>query len=90
MNISRRKVLGGGAALVGAGAVVAFGERVPGELVPTELTSADLEALDIPVLLTVTNAAAGELEILVGEQAITFTDRNLVARLARHARTGVV
>ncbi len=90
MKISRRKVLGGGAALVGAGAAVALGDRVPPGLVLTELTPADLEALDLPVMLTVTDASAGKMEILVGEHAITFTDRDLVARLARHSRKGAV
>lgn len=76
--------------LVGAGAVVALGDRTTAAIVPTELSRADLEALDIPVVVSVTDPAAGEVEILVGEQAITFTDRGLVARLAREARRGAL
>jgi 3-hydroxyisobutyrate dehydrogenase-like beta-hydroxyacid dehydrogenase len=56
----------------------------------TELSAADLEDLGFPVMLSVTNAKKGELEILVGEQAITFTDRALVAKLHRAASRGVV
>jgi len=90
MKLTRRDLLGGGAALVGVGAVVALGDRTAAALVPIELSPADLEALDIPVMLSVTDPSAGELEILVGERAITFTDRGLVARLAREARRGAV
>jgi 3-hydroxyisobutyrate dehydrogenase-like beta-hydroxyacid dehydrogenase len=90
MPISRRALIGGGAALVGAGAVATFGERHTDELFAGELSAADLEALDIPVMLSVTDPTTGELEILVGEQAITFTDRSLVAKLARASRNGAV
>jgi hypothetical protein len=90
MKLSRRDVLGGGAVLVGAGAVVALGDRTAGALAATGLGPADLEGLDVPIVLSVTDTSAGELEILVGEQAITFTDRGLAARLAREARRGAV
>lgn len=46
----------------------------------------DIEALDVPVMISVVDAQAGELEILIGEQAIAFTDRRLVNRLIRAAR----
>lgn len=89
MTLSRRSLIGGGAALAGAG-VAAVATGTPGAWALTELTAADLEDLDIPVMLSVTNAKKGELEILVGEQAITFTDKALVAKLGRAARQGVV
>ena len=89
MTMSRRGLLGGGAALVGVGAVAAITDRRT-EAFATELSAAELEALDIPVMLSVTDAQAGEIEILVGEQAVTFTDRSLVAKLARVARDGDV
>ena len=40
-------------------------------------------------MLSVSDAKAGELELLVGEQAITITDRGLVAKLARATRNEV-
>jgi 3-hydroxyisobutyrate dehydrogenase-like beta-hydroxyacid dehydrogenase len=70
--------------------VVAAAGGAPGAWALQELSATDLEALDIPVMLSVTDAKKGELEILVGEQAITFTDRALVSKLARAARQGVV
>jgi 3-hydroxyisobutyrate dehydrogenase-like beta-hydroxyacid dehydrogenase len=89
MTVSRRSLLGGGAALAGVGVIAAL---TPGstEPVAAPLTAADLEALDIPVILSVTDASNGHLEVLVGEQAIAFTDRNLVAKLAKAARMGDV
>ena len=36
------------------------------------------------------NAKKGDLEILIGEHAITFTDKALVAKLARTSRKAVV
>ena len=85
MQVSRRALIGGGAALVGTSAVAGLAQR-PLEEVAADLSLADLEALDIPVMLSVTDSSAGELEILVGEQAITFTDRQLIAKLASAAR----
>lgn len=88
MTLSRRELIGGGAALVGTGAIVALGDRSAAALEPTEPSPSDLETLDGPVMLSVSDAAAGEVEILVGEHAVTFTDRRLVARLARETRRG--
>jgi 3-hydroxyisobutyrate dehydrogenase-like beta-hydroxyacid dehydrogenase len=88
MTLSRRSLIGGGAALAGAAAAtVASGGTSAFAL--TELSVQELAALDIPVMLSVTNAKKGELEILVGEQAITFTDKPLVAKLARTTRKEV-
>ncbi len=86
---SRRSILGGGAALVGASAVTGF-SRSSSDGSPSELSATELEALDIPVMLSISNAQTGELELLVGEQAITFTDRGLVAKIARASRNEVV
>ena len=87
MTMSRRGLLGGGAALAGAGAVAALTERNT-KGIAAQLTAVDLEALDIPVMLSVTDASAGTMEIQVGEQAIEFQDRGLVAKLARATRDG--
>jgi 3-hydroxyisobutyrate dehydrogenase-like beta-hydroxyacid dehydrogenase len=89
MTLSRRSLISGGAALAGAAAAtVASGST--SAFAFTELSAQELVALDIPVMLSVTNAKKGELEILVGEQAITFTDKSLVAKLARTTRKAVV
>ena len=85
MQLSRRRLIGGSASLVGAGAVATFVDRSTGRSDP-ELSNADLAVLDVPLMLSVTDSSAGEFEILVGEQAIVFTDRPLAARLARAAR----
>lgn len=84
MTVTRRNLIGGGAALAGAGAIASFGGTAGALDVP--LTAEELEALDIPVMLSVTDADRGTLEILVGEQAIEFTDRRLVAKIAGVAR----
>ena len=90
MTITRRSLIGGGAALAGAAAAtIASGGRGSASA-PIELSAQELEALDIPVMLSVTNARKGDLEILIGEQAITFTDKALVAKLARTSRKAVV
>ena len=90
MTMSRRGLLGGGAALAGAGAVAALTERNTSKKIANHLSAADLEALDIPVMLSVTDASSGKVEILVGEQAIEFEDRALVAKLASATRKGGV
>ena len=89
-DMSRRGLLGGGAALAGAGAVAALTERSTSKKIADHLSAADLEALDIPVMLSVTDASSGKVEILVGEQAIEFEDRALVAKLASATRKGAV
>lgn len=86
MTLSRRGLLGGGAVLAGATAVAVLTDG-PAAFA-TDLGPADLEALGIPVMLSVIDAKSGVLELLVGEQAITFTDRALVSKLARTARKG--
>ncbi|MEO6652370.1 MAG: hypothetical protein ABIP17_06920 [Ilumatobacteraceae bacterium] len=89
MDISRRGLLGGGAALAGVGAVTALTQG-GASVLAAPLTAAELEALDIPVILSVTDAKRGTLEVLIGEQAVEFTDRSLVAKLARVARKEAV
>jgi 3-hydroxyisobutyrate dehydrogenase-like beta-hydroxyacid dehydrogenase len=89
MTLSRRSLIGGGAVLAGASAAAAVSATASAAAL-SNLSAGELEALDIPVMLSVTNAKKGELEILVGEQAIAFTDRSLVSTLSRAARKGVV
>jgi hypothetical protein len=38
-----------------------------------------------PVLVQITDASSGEVEVLVGEREVRFTDRALVARVLRAA-----
>jgi hypothetical protein len=46
------------------------------------------EATDVPgtVLVEIKDAATGEVEILVGEREVSFTDKALVAKVLRAAR----
>lgn len=95
MTITRRSLIGGGAALAGAAAAtIASGGKANAlastELPTQELSAHELSALDTPVILSVTNAKKGDLEILIGEHAIAFTDKALVAKLARTSRKAVV
>ncbi len=89
MSITRRSLIGGGAALAGAAAATIASGGTTSAFAPTELSAQELAALDIPVMLSVTDAKKGDLEILIGEQAITFTDKALVAKLARTSRKAV-
>ena len=89
MSLSRRGLLGGGAALAGVGAIAVLTPGHP-DSPAAPLVAADLEALDIPVILSIKDANKGHLEVLVGEQAISFTDHSLVAKLAQAARKGTV
>jgi hypothetical protein len=38
------------------------------------------------MLVQVKDAAAGEIEVLVGERSVEFTDKSLVAKLLRAGR----
>jgi hypothetical protein len=49
------------------------------------LAADELAELDQPVLMTIKDAAAGEVEVLVGERQVTFTDPALVAKVLRAA-----
>lgn len=52
---------------------------------------ADLRALSSePVMFVVNDAARGEISILHGEREVVVHDRDLVARIARAARTAKV
>ena len=50
------------------------------------LTDEEVAELDQPVLLQVRDAAAGEVELLVGEREVLITDKSLVAKLLRASR----
>lgn len=88
-SVSRRKfIVGGsvgmlGASSLGAAGVAALG--VPGG--PAEEPDAgDLERASGPVLVRIRDAAAGELELLIDDRSIAFTDKALVAKVLRATR----
>ncbi len=89
MTITRRSLIGGGAALAGVAAATIASGGTTNASTPIELSAQELASLDIPVMLSVTDAKKGDMEILIGEQAITFTDKSLVAKLARTSRRAV-
>lgn len=88
MALSRRQFLEGSVAVLGAGAALKFGRSGNTDARNGEAVD-DIHPLDLEVMLSVTNASKGELEILVGERAIPFTDMSLVAELARVASAEV-
>ena len=50
------------------------------------LDAEEVAALERPMLLQVLDAGAGEVEILIDDKEIVFTDRALVARVLRATR----
>ena len=72
-----------------AGAATAFGagwKLSSADASEAALSSDEIEALDDgPVLVQITDAAAGKGEVLVGERAVEFTDKGLVAKVLRTA-----
>ena len=46
----------------------------------------DINRLSGPALLAVHDARKGKVELLIGDRSIEFTDKRLVARLARAGR----
>ena len=72
-----------GAASVAAGGLVLGGAASAGE---PPLDVEEVTALERPMLLQILDAGAGEVEILVDDQEIQFTDRALVARVLRATR----
>ena len=68
-----------GAAAVGAGGIAAMA----GAAGAAPLTEEELGELDETVMVSVRDAAAGEVAILVGDREVVFTDRSLVANVLR-------
>lgn len=90
-HISRRSLLTkGGLGAVGALGVLsmpqsamAAGRSSDDE---RELTAAEREVLARPFIVHLRDAATGELELLVGDESIVFTNKKLVAKVLRAAR----
>jgi hypothetical protein len=86
--VTRRSFLiKGSAGTVGAAGLAAGGFALSsiGDNEPA-LSASELEELDGPVVLQITDPAAGEVEVLFGEREVAFTDKSLVARVLRSAR----
>lgn len=86
--VSRRSFLVGGSAGVAA-AATATGTGIvalSGVAGASPLTEGELAALDQPVIVSVLDAAKGEVELLVGDREVVFVDRSLVAKLLRASR----
>jgi hypothetical protein len=66
-----------GAATIASPFVSAAGADADPDPTPDEL------ALAGPALLHVRDAAAGEVELLIDERSVVFTDKRLVARMLR-------
>jgi hypothetical protein len=88
--VTRRSFLatGSAGALAVAGAATIGGPLASVAAADTadELTPAQAAALSGPTMLQVLDAATVEVEILVDERSIVFTDKHLVARVLRATR----
>lgn len=86
-SLSRRSFLtAGSAAAAGVAGAAVVGFTVAGE---PEFDAGELEELQASadlVLVQVLDPASGEVELLVREQSIVFTDRALVAKVLRASR----
>jgi hypothetical protein len=51
-----------------------------------EPTPEEIAAFEDPAVLAVRDAAAGEVELLVADRSVVFTDKRLVARIMRAGR----
>ena len=86
--VTRRSFLiKGSAGAVGAAGLAAGGFALSslGDTEPA-LSASELEELDGPVVVEITDPAAGEVSVLFGEREVTFTDKPFVARVLRTAR----
>jgi hypothetical protein len=90
--VTRRSFLiKGSAGAVGAAGLAAGGGLALSSAAAAETKEPELrpdEAADAPgtVLVEIKDAATGEVEILVGEREVSFTDKALVAKVLRAAR----
>ena len=71
-----------GAAAVGAGGIAAM----TGVAGAAPLSEEELGQLDPTVIVSIRDAATGEVAVLSGDREVVFTDRTLVANLLRATR----
>ena len=83
--VSRRSFLVRSSAGVAGAAAAAGGglAAMTGVAGAAPLTEEELGELDETVMVSVRDAAAGEVAILVGDREVTFTDKSLVANVLR-------
>jgi hypothetical protein len=90
MDPNRRSFLvktsAGAAGAVGVAAVGGFAINAAGADSEPALSAAELEAADGPILVEITDPAAGTVQVYAGEQDYSFTDRALVAKVLRATR----
>lgn len=89
MAVSRRSFLTRGSVAVAGAAgasVVGLGVTASGAGAEPELDAEEIAASTDPVFIHIVDAAAGEVELLVRDQSIVFTDKSLVARVLRASR----
>jgi hypothetical protein len=88
--VTRRSFIAtGSAGALGVAGVAALGSPISlaGADGAPELTDSEAAAADADnLMLTVQNARTGEVELLVAERSVKFTDKQLVARLLRASR----
>lgn len=98
MPMSRRSLLGkgsvaaagvAGASVIGlphiVGSAASLGAAGNGSTDLDELSEDEILASE-SVIVDIKDVATGEIEILVGEQSVTYTDKAFVARVIRAAR----
>ena len=87
MAVSRRSFLTkGSVAVAGAAGASVVGLGVTAAGAEPELDADELAASTDPVFIHIVDAASGEVELLVRDQSIVFTDKSLVARVLRASR----
>jgi hypothetical protein len=87
--VTRRSFLAQGSAVAaGAAGVAALGVHMAPSAGADErpLTDDEVLAAAGPMLLRVTDAAAGEVELLIADRSVVFTDKSLVAKVLRASR----
>jgi len=94
MDLSRRNFLAQGA--VAAGAVAVVGQQTAGAAVAAEPAAGAASAghswfgagpePSEPFVVFIRDAAKGEVSVLIGENEVTYVDRQLVGRLQRAVR----
>ena len=87
-RVTRRSFLVAGSAGAAAAATAAGTGIVAlaGPAGAAPLTEDELLELDQPVIISVLDAATGEVELLVGDREVVFVDKSLVARVLRASR----
>jgi hypothetical protein len=90
--VSRRSFIAtGSAGALGVAGAAVLGNPLAAGASPAaddsvEASAHDINRLSGPALLAVRDARKGKVELLIGDRSIEFTDKRLVARLARAGR----